>query len=78
LRYRELIERNLAALFKCDPGSYAGKVIILRAMEQPEDTYHDPLLGWGGRVTSDLQVIDIPGNLDVLVEEPEMGRNLSI
>ena len=78
LRYWDLTERNLEALFKYDPGSYAGQVVILRAMEQPDDTYHDPLLGWGGRVAGQLRIIDIPGNHDVIVEEPELARNLSL
>lgn len=78
LRYWHLTEKNLQALFKYKPGTYSGKVALLRARSQPEGVYHDPQLGWGGRMTSELRIIDIPGNHDVLIEAPELGQQLSL
>ncbi len=64
---------------------FAGSVLLFRATEKSplfdqtpiDDTpyvelYEDPLLGWGQRVTQDIQVHDIPGGHSSMLQQPNV------
>jgi amino acid adenylation domain-containing protein len=51
------------------PGSYSGRIILLRARLQQPGLKVDPLMGWD-RLGKDIDVIETPGTHFSLLEEP--------
>ena len=76
LRYWDLERRNVELLGRYRPRPYGGRVVMFRALTQPEGVFADPGMGWGGLVQGSFQVVAIPGDHDTLVEQPELGRSL--
>jgi len=52
------------------PRPYDGKVIFLRARRQPRGIAPDPLLGWGGVLTGEVHVHEVPGFRQNMLDEP--------
>ncbi|MBD0346056.1 MAG: amino acid adenylation domain-containing protein, partial [Coleofasciculus sp. Co-bin14] len=66
-------------------GVFDGEVVLFRATQKSsvfdgtaiDDTpyvelYNDPLLGWGKRVTKEVQVYDVPGGHSSMLQEPNV------
>ena len=50
------------------PRPYDGRVLLFRRMQRPMGQYRDPEYGWG-RLTSRLEIHDVPGNhIDMFLE----------
>jgi thioesterase domain-containing protein len=56
-----------------EPSPYGGRVLLLAARRQPLGILPDPLLGWGGLLTGDLRVREIPGFRQTLLDEPDVA-----
>jgi phthiocerol/phenolphthiocerol synthesis type-I polyketide synthase E len=55
------------------PRPYDGKVLFIRAQQQPEGIYPDPLLGWAEKLTGEVTVHEIPGVRQTILSEPNIG-----
>ncbi|HYN05181.1 MAG TPA: SDR family NAD(P)-dependent oxidoreductase [Vicinamibacteria bacterium] len=56
------------------PGPYAGRVTLFRAREMDRVYSHvGPRLGWGPSLLPRLEVVEVPGNHDTVVREPNVG-----
>jgi thioesterase domain-containing protein len=59
------------------PGTYDGRVILFRASERRLTLLDDPYLGWRRFCRGDLEVVEVPGNHDSFIEEPQV-RTLAL
>jgi amino acid adenylation domain-containing protein len=60
---KTLVERaNYRAATDYIPQAYSGRVVLLRASEQPIGWWIDPKLGWGSLLTGELEIYDTPGH----------------
>jgi thioesterase domain-containing protein len=56
------------------PGPYAGRVTLFRAREMDRVYSHvGPRLGWEPALLPRLEVVEVPGNHDTVVREPNVG-----
>ncbi|HEX5960464.1 MAG TPA: amino acid adenylation domain-containing protein [Rhodanobacteraceae bacterium] len=76
LRARELERVHYAALVAYAPRPYAGPLVLFRGMEQPEGARHAETLGWRDSVAGGIEVVELPGNHDNLIEQPELLHQL--
>lgn len=76
LRYRELERAHYGALATYVPRRYPGHVVLFRGNEQPVGTESSRTLGWSGFVQGGIEVVELPGNHDNLIEQPELLRQL--
>jgi len=73
LRGHALTDAFVRAFVRYEPAPYHGPVVLFRALEQEIVRYEeDRKLGWGGLAT-ELTVLDIPGNHDNLLLEPQVA-----
>ncbi len=70
LRYRELEQNHERAYFAYDPQPYAGKIVLFRAAEHPEEMNATRTLGWERVASGKIEVIDLPGSHGDLIEQP--------
>jgi acyl transferase domain-containing protein/thioesterase domain-containing protein/acyl carrier protein len=73
LRYFEIREAQMRSLdrYVCKP--YAGKVVLVRAMDRGPEVLgivEDPTLGWGRYVNGGLQIINVPTRHVKMLEQP--------
>ncbi len=61
---------NIAALGGYEPVPYAGSVVLFRASQRPAGWDGDPNLGWGGLVQGSLEVSELDGDHDSLLQGP--------
>ncbi len=52
--------------------SYPGRVLLLRAAEQPEATAQSPDLGWREILSGDFDVFEVPGNHMEMLQPPHV------
>lgn len=76
LRHREIERTHYHALVSYDAQSYSGQVLLFRVSEPRRSTLDTEALGWERYVTGGIEVIDLPGNHDNLIEQPELLRRL--
>ena len=56
------------------PGPYGGRVTLFRARETDRVYAHmGPRLGWEPVLLPRLEVVEVPGNHDTVVREPNVG-----
>src|SRR5262249_9165196 len=58
--YFDVGKANFLAGHQYEPGPYAGRVVLFRALETPGGTTDDETLGWQG-LADDLEVLPVPG-----------------
>lgn len=51
---------------------YEGVVTLFRATSQPPGIHPDPTNGWGGLVTGELRIFDVPGHHGAIIREPRV------
>lgn len=67
---RELMRAQLDAWVRYEPGTYGGRVTVLRSPRQPLWCTYDPELGWGALARGGVEVHAIAGAHRNLLEEP--------
>jgi amino acid adenylation domain-containing protein len=55
------------------PPRFGGHLVLFRASQQPYGVNPDPLLGWGSIAGEHLEVIEVTGEHDILLWEPQVG-----
>jgi thioesterase domain-containing protein/aryl carrier-like protein len=74
LRYFYVEQANLAALWRYVPAEYAGRVVLFRALDDPDADFSDPTMGWHATVRGTVEVIDSPGTHNSMVHDPMFGE----
>jgi thioesterase domain-containing protein len=72
LRYRELERANMHAFYRYNPQSYPGMLTLFRAEVQPYELVKSRDLGWNSVASGGIEIIDIPGTHDTLIEQPAL------
>jgi amino acid adenylation domain-containing protein len=75
LRHREIKRVHGRAYLAYVPAPFNATITLFRATHQPADVV-DRTLGWGDSAIGGIDVIDIPGHHDNLVEQPELLEQL--
>jgi thioesterase domain-containing protein len=65
----EAHERALAAYV---PRPYAGRVVVMRASQQPWGIVAEPAMGWDRLIDDGLEVYEIPGQHKNVLKEPRV------
>ena len=68
----QIADANDRAWLRYRPKPYNGKVIFLRALKQPLGLIPDPMLGWNGLFTGELDVYEVPGFRQNMLDEPNV------
>lgn len=68
----QIADANDRAWGRYRPKPYDGKVIFLRARKQPLGLVPDPMLGWGGLLTGELYIHEVPGFRQNMLDEPNV------
>jgi amino acid adenylation domain-containing protein len=76
LRHREIERVHHRALAAYRPQPYEGPVLLFRVSEPRRSRRHTEALGWEGHVDGSIEVIELPGNHDSLIEQPELLHRL--
>lgn len=76
LRYREIERAHYQALLAYRPLPYTGHVMLFRASDAPSSTQDADALGWTNHIGGRLDVIELPGDHDHLIEQPELLERL--
>jgi amino acid adenylation domain-containing protein/non-ribosomal peptide synthase protein (TIGR01720 family) len=71
-RHIRLFKAHAAAERAYRPQSYPGRVVLLRAAEQPEASRSSRDLGWGTIALGGLEVLDVPGNHTNMLQLPQI------
>ncbi|MGH8212141.1 MAG: alpha/beta fold hydrolase, partial [Rhodanobacteraceae bacterium] len=74
LRYREVERVHEKAYLAYKPEPYEDVIVLFRAAEQCEGA--SEALGWEGVTTGGIEIIDLPGGHDSLIEQPLLVENL--
>ncbi len=72
LRYREIQRCNERAYFGYEPPPYEGSITLFRASEHPGEMKATRTLGWEVVVAGNIEVIDLPGSHNDLIEQPAL------
>lgn len=75
LRHREIQRAHGRAYLAYVPSPFPGTIVLFRATNQPAGIV-DRTLGWGDSAIGGIEVIDIPGHHNNLVEQPELLEQL--
>lgn len=75
LRHREIQRAHGRAYLAYVPSPFAGTITLFRALNQPAGIV-DRTLGWEDSALGGVDVIDIPGHHDDLVEQPQLLEQL--
>jgi thioesterase domain-containing protein len=78
LRYFALEQLNVDILLKYVPETYTGRIVLFRALVQPDGVYQEPMLGWSSIARGPFEVVNIPGAHNNLIEQPILGQRLRI
>jgi thioesterase domain-containing protein len=54
------------------PRDYDGKITLFRAEVAREAVLKDEMLGWGNIKTAGLEIYDVPGRHQVVIDEPHV------
>jgi thioesterase domain-containing protein len=74
LRYREVERVHEKAYMAYKPEPYEDLIVLFRATEQCEGASR--ALGWEGVATGHIEIIDLPGGHDSLIEQPLLLEKL--
>jgi amino acid adenylation domain-containing protein len=69
-KYLALMGLNYQALRRYRPSPYPGRVALIRARSQPLFRWHEPLMGWSGLLTGEVDLRVVPGTHDGMLAEP--------
>jgi thioesterase domain-containing protein len=78
LRYFALERLNVDMLLKYVPETYTGRIVLFRALVQPDGVYQEPMLGWSSIARGPFEVVNIPGTHNNLIEQPILGQRLRV
>jgi thioesterase domain-containing protein len=67
-----LTEAHARALEAYVPRPYAGRVVVIRASQQPWGIIPDPAMGWSGLIQDGLEMYEIPGQHKNILKEPRV------
>lgn len=70
----QIADANDRAWERYRPRPYDGKVVFLRAQNQPNGLIPDPLLGWKGYLAGELHVYEVPGFRQTMLDEPNVSK----
>ena len=73
LRHREIERTHYRALASYQARRYEGRVLLFKVFCPDQ---HAEALGWEGYADGGVEVIELPGNHDNLIEQPELLRRL--
>ena len=76
LRHREIERAHYRALRAYHPQPYDGRVLLFKVSERRRSTRRTEALGWEKFVRGGIEVIELPGNHDNLIEQPGLLREL--
>lgn len=76
LRHREIERAHYRALSDYRPRPYDGRALLFKVAERRRSTHRTKALGWEGIVRGGIEVIELPGNHDNLIEQPGLLREL--
>jgi hypothetical protein len=62
-----------AAQYVYLPPNFGGRLVVIRASNQPFGIIPDPLLGWGEIAGDRIEVFEVEGHHDTLLWEPQVG-----
>jgi amino acid adenylation domain-containing protein len=77
-RFLQLYKTNSQAARQYQPQPYQGKVTLFQASETPVDLSLESGLGWETLATDGLEIIQVPGDHQELVESKEVAEQLKI
>lgn len=63
---------NAQAMCRYVPQSYAGRVCLFKAFEQPILAASDYSMGWNSIIVEGLEIYDVPGNHYTILREPQV------
>ncbi len=69
LRYRELERANMHAFYRYQAKPYPGLLTLFRAEVQPYELVKSRDLGWNSVAAGGIEIVDIPGTHDTLIEQ---------
>ena len=73
LRRARVFDAGMEALSHYTPRTYkGGKVLLIRAKDNPEHIYYNYELGWDEFITDELEVAEIPADQTTLLFEPHI------
>jgi amino acid adenylation domain-containing protein len=72
LRYRELERANMHAFYRYQAKPYPGMLTLFRAEVQPYELLKSRDLGWNAVADGGIEILDIPGTHDTLIEQPQL------
>lgn len=67
---RWLLEYLKTTTHRYEPGTYAGRVTLLRSKGEPTGWFFDPLAGWGSVVTGGIELAMVDGNHFTMFQDP--------
>ncbi len=68
----DLFEHNLQALLNYEVKPYAGRVTLFRARHGSPRIHSDPLGGWGEIAAGGVDVVEVPGTHNSMLEQPHV------
>jgi thioesterase domain-containing protein len=57
-----------------DTGTYDGRVAIFRAAKQMLAVRRDPTMGWGSKISGELEIHTVPGFHDTILFGPRLQQ----
>ena len=66
----ELERANMHAFYRYNPKPYSGMLTLFRAQVQPYELLKSRDLGWNSVANGGIEILDIPGTHDTLIEQP--------
>lgn len=76
LRHREIERAHYRALNLYRPQPCDDGIVLFKVPERSRRTRYGGTLGWEDCVRGSIEVIELPGNHDTLIEQPELLREL--
>jgi thioesterase domain-containing protein/acyl carrier protein len=77
-QFRRQIEVHYQAMRNYAPTYFPGSVTVLRAQVRPLFRFHKPDLGWKKLAGNGLTIINLPGNHETMLREPNVSILASI
>jgi len=76
MRYRLIELSHERAYFAYEPQIFDGPVVLFRAAMHPDEMNASRTLGWERVASGRIEVIDLPGSHDDLIEQPALAEGL--
>lgn len=77
LRFWFVEKMNYLAMSRYEYSVFSGKITLLKSSDEEGGLWSDPLRGWRDMATDGLEIHEIPGHHDHLVEQPLLGKKLA-